>query len=868
MDGQDNNNGFYAQAMGGYRAPYQFSNEVIQEFRVSSNSAGAELGRSGGAVVNVVTKSGSNEFHGGAFYYLRNSAFDASHAFTGFKPHDDQHQFGATFGGPLRRNRAFFFAGFDQHIFHLPTVIQFANGSSVVRPDPGGGPATPGDYEPSDQSLVFATAAKLTQESGEYPTQLLGNTGFVKFDFKLSPHNDLAVRLNASRYWGTNNAFVDTASPLTSFGISDNGVAHVDTESASISLTTALSDRLVSHFRAQYSRDLQWTTSNSSAPMTKITSILNGMGGSSLLPRETRQHRLHVAETFSAETRRNNWKFGGDASLSWIYNYFPSNFGGEYIFNPIKVNPFTFAPLEGGLQLTSLRAFAHQVPHYYIQNFGNPVTHPDTDEYSAFVQDTIRMSDHFGLSLGVRYDLQTYTTKGLVSNPLWPDSGKVPVNPLNIAPRVGLAYSFGESRPLVVRAGYGLFYTRIPQVYNSAVESKNGLSKDALLLNNTNFYDHQIFPQYPNTLVACGSLSQACAVPDSLAQFTTSDVSAFSTTFRTPEVHQASLSMEREMPSHITAEVSYTFVHGQNLIRARDVNLPPPVNLSYPVYDSTGNNFLGSYYNVESFSTWQMTSSLTCPFPPCINPVARPIPQLGAINVFESEASSVYHGFTFSLQRKMTTGFYFRLAYTFGHAIDDGQDALIAGQPATVQNSYSTSSEKGPSVTDQRQRFVMAWIAEPNYLPNWGGVMEDLIGHWKCAGVVTIGSGRPVNVMVSGDPNQDGDSENDRLPGIGRNSLLGPDYATTDLRLSRHLFTHERMKMDFMAESFNLLNRDNQRVDITDNGLQTDVVQFVPAINRLGFIYFPGKYQVPSNLSRATNAYAPREIQLALRLSF
>ena len=85
------------------------------------------------------------------------------------------------------------------------------------------------------------------------------------------------------------------------------------------------------------------------------------------------------------------------------------------------------------------------------------------------------------------------------------------------------------------------------------------------------------------------------------------------------------------------------YVHGVDLIRARDVNLPPPVNVSYPVYDPSGTNFLGTYYDVDSFSTVQPTRSLTCPFPPCINPLARPIPQLGSINVFESAASSVYH---------------------------------------------------------------------------------------------------------------------------------------------------------------------------------------------------------------------------------
>jgi hypothetical protein len=109
VDGSDYNNAFFAQARGRYRAPYQFSTEVVQEFRVSSNSYGAEQGRSGGAVVNVVTKSGTNHLHGTGFYYLRDSSFGATLPFLAFKPHNRQQQFGGTIGGPLKRNKIFFF---------------------------------------------------------------------------------------------------------------------------------------------------------------------------------------------------------------------------------------------------------------------------------------------------------------------------------------------------------------------------------------------------------------------------------------------------------------------------------------------------------------------------------------------------------------------------------------------------------------------------------------------------------------------------------------------------------------------------------------------------------------------------------------
>src|SRR3984885_2779200 len=200
VDGGDNNNAFFAQARGRYRAPYQFSNEVVQEFRVSSNTYGAELGRAGGAVVNVVTKSGTNHFHGTGFYFLRDSALNAVHAFTdGIKPADRQQQFGFTVGGTIKQNKAFFFAGLDEHIFHVPALVRFLDGSTVLVPQKGQEPLHHGDYEDSDKALVFAAAAQLSTMTGNFHSALLGNTGFAKVDITLNPKNYLTARLNTSR---------------------------------------------------------------------------------------------------------------------------------------------------------------------------------------------------------------------------------------------------------------------------------------------------------------------------------------------------------------------------------------------------------------------------------------------------------------------------------------------------------------------------------------------------------------------------------------------------------------------------------------------------------------------------------------------
>ncbi|HEX6503975.1 MAG TPA: TonB-dependent receptor [Terriglobales bacterium] len=865
VDGTDNNNAFFAQARGRYRAPYQFSNEVVQEFRVSSNSYGAELGRAGGAVVNVITKSGSNRLHGTAFYFIRDSAMAAQQPFLDFKPSSDQHQFGFTVGGPIKSNRAFFFAGFDQHLFYVPTIVRFVNGSSVLVPQASTGPLNQGDYEDTDKGLVLAAATQLSSLAGQFRSKLLGNAGFVKIDLALNSRNYLSARVNTSRYFGTNNVFFDPASPITTYAISDNGEEDVKTESASVSLTSAFTTRLTSHLRGQFSRDLQLSQSNSNDALTRIYGIFDGFGRSTILPRQAREHRLHLAETLSWETARHTWKFGGDSLFTWIYNFFPSLSGGEYYFDNIRVDPWTFDPMRTGMKITPLRAYAHAVPRYYMQNFGNYDSHPDTNEYAWFLQDTLRATSRLAVSLGVRYDLQTFDTKGLISNPLWPDSGKVPNNRNNFAPRIGMAYSIGDHRPVVIRAGYGIFYTRIPQVYTSAVITGNGLNNSNLFLDNQNFYGNRIFPQYPQPLVNCPPVATSCSPPAKLKAFTTSDISAFSHNFRTPHVQQGSLNVEREVGHRLAAGVSYLYVHGQNLIRARDVNLPIPQQVSYPVFDETGVSLLG-YYNVDSFSSWQFSRSMTCPWPPCINPLGRPIASLGAINVFESAASSFYNAMTISLRRRMTNGVYFNVGYTLAHAIDNGQDALLTGG-SLVQNTYSPNS-RGPSTTDQRHRLVFSWIAEPRPFPRSHDFLAKLLNHWRFSGVSTYGSGRPVDARISGDPNQDGNNLNDRLPGYSRNAFLGPDYATTDLRLARRLNIGSRLKLELIGEAFNALNRDNQRVDISSDSFVNQAGQFVKVNKIVGINNFPAYYQRRANLLRATSAYAPRQMQLAVRLSF
>jgi hypothetical protein len=860
VDGADNNNSFFAQARGRYRAPYQFSDEVIKEFRVSSNGYSAELGRAGGAVFNVVTNSGGNHWHGTGFFYVRDRDFDAQPAFVTSKPNEQQRQFGATYGGPLVKNRVFLYLGYDQHQLTVPSIMQFGNGASAVVPQSA-------DYDRKDQELVFAAAQQLNNMAGEYTTQMGGNAGFAKLDFNLSPKQLLFFRLSTSRYSGTNNVFFDPASPVTHYAESNNGTEDVATESVAASWTSSWTDRLSTNLRGQFSRDLQQSFANSEDPKIKIYNLVDGTGRSSMLPRQTREHKLHVAETVSYNTGRMNWKFGADFLQGWIYNYYPSMFGSEYEFYNVKVNPWFFTAAKYGDPLTPLRAYAHGVPRYYIQDFGTSVSHPNSRSYALFVQDGIRFTRKLTVNAGLRYDLQRFEVPDLVGNPLYQPAGKIPTDTSNFSPRVGFTYSIGERHPIVVRGGFGRFYSLIPGMYASQVETDNGLAQSHLFLDIMKPADAAIFPAYPNALVNCPSGATTCTPPASVASHLTTQISAFSPNFQTPYTEQASATVEYGIGPKLTASASYLYVHGEHLIRSLDANLPKPKITEFPVYDDQS-VFTGDYYSVASFATWQTTRSVDCPYPPCLNDVQRPDPRLGTINSFESAATSIYNGLTLLLKGQIGKQLFVRAGYTFAKAIDDGQDALTVGRPGNVQNAYATQLERGLSVTDQRNRFVASSVYEPKPFHYEKRFLNALFNNWKVSTVFTAGSGRPINATMAGDANRDDNTYNDRLPGAVRNAYIGPGYFTTDLRISKGLQLSERVRVTLLGESFNVTNRVNQRVDISDDGFLNSAGQFVAYSTKVLTKLYPGEFVKNSKFLIPTNSYAPRQVQFSVKASF
>jgi len=171
-------------------------------------------------------------------------------------------------------------------------------------------------------------------------------------------------------------------------------------------------------------------------------------------------------------------------------------------------------------------------------------------------------------------------------------------------------------------------------------------------------------------------------------------------------------------------------------------------------------------------------------------------------------------------------------------------------------------------VTDQRQRLTIAAIEEPQPFAAGQKALSTLFDHWKVSGIMTYGTGRPANATVSGDPNQDGNDANDRLPGYGRNAFTGPDYASLDLKVGRMMNLGGRFHLELSGDSFNLFNRNNERLAITDSGFQSAAGQFIKYSQFVGNTFYPAYYQQPASFLKPTSSFAPRQMQLSMRLNF
>jgi hypothetical protein len=776
VDGSDNNNTFFGQSLGrtgSGRAPYQFSEDAVQEFQVNSNAYSAELGHAGGAVINVVTKSGTNSFHGTAFEFFRDRGLNANDPINKQRglPRSPYHfnQFGGNVGGPIVREKIFFFFDYDGQRNTLSNLVFLGVAA----------PATPTANQLTALNYLHARANSWIRTQNQ-------NVYLGKVDWRLANNELLSVRYNAQRFVG--NGF-ENGGPQNSS--EHTGASDVTTDTLNGSITSTISSSIVNVGRAGYTRDNEPGLTNSINPEATVrqggvTDLV--VGRNFFSPRFTNIHRGEVGDTVSFVHGRHTIKTGLNILVDKIGNFFPGNFSGSYIFNTLEGFGCN---LNGGGAACFTGADAADSFAQAFAGTGTtgPTTKPNLQEYSAFAQDEWRLRNDLTLNFGLRYDLDlipqppvlnpsaTLAAAGIFTNRIHNDHA-------NFGPRLGVAWT-PLGKKLVVRTGYGIFYGRTPAITVGTAFSNNGLNVQTLNFTGANI------PQYPATKCGAPVAAPSCAAPAGVTAGAPT-IFVFQPNYREPNVQQANLGLEYAIQPSMSIQVNYLWVKGTHLTRTVDVNLQGPETPK--AFGLAG-------------STQTFTASV-------VNPV-RPIPGFARIEEFQSSANSVYNGLTVQVNKRLSQHYQFLASYTYGKVIDDNPDATavvpFSGDDAKmVQDPLNPRGDRGAGVNDQRHRFVFSPIWDlDGYSRSLSHSMRYLLGGWQLSGILTAQTGQPYSATVNSDLNGDSNSRTDRVPGIGRDTFYLPNFVSLDPRITKSVPITERVKAQFILEAYNSFNRVN-----------------------------------------------------------
>ena len=757
VDGADSNNTFFGQTVGrtgSGRAPYQFSQDAVKEFQVNSNSFSAEYGRAGGAVINVVTKSGTNNLSGSAFEFYRDKVLNANNAINELnnRPKSPYHynQFGGTLGGPIRPNRDFYFFNYDGQRNTQPNLV-FLNLPANT---------------PSD-AATQAGIARLQPLADSWNRALNQDVFLIKTDHEVNDNNRLSFRYNQQNFTGEGfeNGGAQNSSEHT-------GASLVKTNTFNASWTSIFGTTLFNELKMQVARDKEPGLANSANPEAVVqesgTTVLT-IGRNNFSPRETTIKRWQIADTATWLRGQHKIKSGFDFQFDDILNNFPGFFSGSYTFR-------TLASFSVGRPVGA--------NEFYQQNFQGqgttgPETHPNIQEYSFFVQDEWRPRTDLTVNLGLRYDLMK-TDAPPVHNPdpqlaaANIDTSRLDPDTNNWGPRLGLAWSPSGSR-IAVRGGWGLFYGRTPSIMLGTAHSNNGINIVALT------FTGDTVPTYPNSFAQIPSGGTA-ARP---SIFYVDDG------FANARLMQGNVAFEWEVRRDTSLTVTYLFVDGTDLPRSIDHNLGTPSSRTFTVA-GTGETFPYPFYGPD-----------------------RQFTNFTRVIGFESTADSRYNGITFEYNRRLHNHLQYRAAYTLGKVEDTVPDATAvvpgnAGDDAKyASNPTNFDADRTFGNNDQRHRFVLSGVYDTNGFDGLDGFTQTLVKNWSFSLIFTAQSGQPYTARVGAvDLNGDGNTRNDIAPGTVRNEFRLESLVTFDPRIAREI-PIGRARLQLIWEAFNLFNRDN-----------------------------------------------------------
>ena len=865
VDGANNNQALFSEARGrAISGAYVYSLDSIKEYQVTASNYSAELGQAAGGVVNAVTKSGTNDYHGDLFYYLRYptwNALDPLPKSQGLynQPIHQWQQFGASVGGPIIRDKLFFFATYD--------------GSRKVNPVS----YTSSTYNTRTQSLPCPSQVSATQCAnanaflfgllGTYPRATNQDVGFGKLDYQITPRNHLGTSFDFMNYRAP-NAY-STAPSYNNSSLQTNGSYVFHERIFVANLDSSITSTMVNNLRFQWGRDLEIAGSNAPGPYVNIPNIM-AYGEFYALPRtaEPDEHRTQIADTLSAVHGRHTFKTGFDLNIihEVMINLF--NGTGQYSYSTGNVQTsFNNWVLDvygintgDGLTGRHFNSFTQ---------VNDPVTHVGKDDFynndvAGFFEDSWKVNSKLTVNAGLRYDLflipqppQPNTLTSLTT--LYTSTINIPKN--QFQPRLGVAWQISPNT--VLRTGYGLFFAKTTNTTYYATRVENGVIQQTFNCIPTTCPALT----FPNVIWTPPGPPVAAPFPGALTpQVTTFNPPALTQTTRgqapdwvDPRVHEGDVTVERQLPGGVGASIAYVVSRGLHLPIFIDTNLAPATaTKSYDILSASGAT--GQTYTVPFYTT-------------------RINPNTGEVFAGFTDVNSWYNSMVISVRRPMRHGLEFTANYTLSKAFDGGQ---VAGSNGTFNGTdypidpYNRKAEYALSDLDQRHRFVANGVWMPS-LKNLGNKSARLIlDGWALSSIVTLSTGQPVTPYLSGTPSPlDGGVTGGvayagptagRAGWLPRNSFTAPGYHNVDLRLARQFAFSERVKLALMGEVFNVFNHTN-----------------VSSVNNTAFFYAaPGSgacsghtnacftpnpaFLAPTATSNLL--WGPRQVQISGRLTF